>query len=410
MMRSLRRVPIIVWLVIVTLSLVELWMIAVTLDRPTPGLWGLRGWELLSLAFGSVGALIARRQRGNRIGWLLLGIGLATGCTGIVNQYPILTDATGRSLPLADAARWTSAWIWVVLAFCLMLLPLLFPDGRLLSPRWRAAVTLALGATGTMIASIIIAVEPIGAIPASPLVATIGDQTSPLMMAGFVLYVGGALTSAASVVVRYRRAGTEQRQQIKWFAVAGTLFVPGAVAGLSPSLVGQVFLLACALFAAAAIAIAILRYRLYEIDLIINRTLVYGALSAILAGVYTASITLSQRVFMAVTGERSDAAIVLTTLVVAATFTPLKTRLQAVVDARLKAAQPPHRVEHGMASATGTPASSTQAFELLTSLAGLRRSGDLTRAEFEVAKASLLSDVLQLPRTAESVYLPRGRG
>jgi hypothetical protein len=374
------------WLLIVLLSLTELWMIAVTFDRPTPGLWGFRGWELMSLAFGSVGALIAARQRGNRVGWLLLGIGLATSATGVVNQYPILSDATGRSLPLADAARWTSAWIWVVLAVGLMLLPLLFPDGHLLSPRWRAAVVLTLGAMGTMIASIIIAVQPIGSIPASPLVATIGDQTSPLMMAGFVLYVGAALTAAASVVVRYRQASIEQRQQIKWFAFAGILFVPAAIAGLSPILVGQVFLLACALFAAVAIAIAVLRYRLYEIDVIINRTLVYGALSAILAGVYTASITLSQRVFMAATGERSDAAIVLTTLVVAATFTPLKTRLQAMVDARLKTTPP-----------VVAAAMSTSELDVLVRLDQLRAARVISAADYDTAKASLLAHATASP-------------
>jgi hypothetical protein len=380
------RLPLAVWLLVVTLSSIELWMILVTLDRPTPGLWGLRGWELLSLAFGSVGALLSARQPGNRIGWLLLSIGLATACTGIVNQYPILTDATGRSLPLADAARWTSAWIWVLLAFGLMLLPLLFPDGHLLTSRWRAAFLLALVATGTLIGSIIIAVQPIGPMPASPLVAMVGDQTSPLMMAGFVLYVSSALAAAASVVVRYRRAATEQRQQIKWFAFAGTLFVPGAIAGLSPILLGQVFLLACAFFAVVAIAVAVLRYRLYEIDLIINRTLVYGALSAMLAGIYTASITLSQRIFTAVTGERSDAAIVLTTLIVVSLFTPLKTRLQEIVDRRLKLAQP-----SALASA---PAS---ALDVLVRLDELRAGGVISAADYETAKSSLLAQAVGSP-------------
>jgi hypothetical protein len=115
------------------------------------------------------------------------------------------------------------------------------------------------------------------------------------------------------------------------------LVILGAAMGFTPFLVGQFVFLATVLFAAAAIAIAILRYRLYEIDLIINRTLVYGALTAILAGVYTASITLSTRLFSSVTGERSDAAIVLTTLIVVSFVTPLKTRLQTIVDREMKA-------------------------------------------------------------------------
>jgi hypothetical protein len=379
--RMARRLPLAVWLLIVAMSAAELWMIVVTLDRPTPGLWGFRGWELMSLAFGSVGALIAARRPENRIGWVMLALALAASATGVVNQYPILTDATGSPLPLAAVARWTSAWIWVVGAVGLTsLLPLLFPDGHLLSPRWRVAVVLALGGMGTLSASIIMATQPIGPLPPSPLVATIGGRTSPLMIVGFVLYSGAALIATASLVVRYRRAGTEQRQQIKWFAFAGVLIVPGVIAGLSPIFLGQIFLLAAGFFAAAAIAIAILRYRLYEIDVIINRTLVYGVLSAILAGVYTASITLSQRVFMAVTGERSDAAIVLTTLVVAATFTPLKTRLQAVVDARLKTAQPV------VAASTQAPA-----LDVLARLDDLRAGGVITAADYETAKVSLLA-------------------
>jgi len=379
--RVAQRLPMALWLLIVLLSLGEVWMIAVTIDRPTPGLWGFRGWELMSLAFGSVGALIAARRPENRLGWVVLGFALASSATGVVNQYPILTDASGTPLPLAALARWASAWIWVVGAVGLTSgLALLFPDGRLLSPRWRVAAMLALGAMGTLITSIIIATQPIGQLPPSPLVATIGGQASPLMMVGFVLYIGATLTAAASLVVRYRRAGIEQRQQIKWFAFAGLLIVPGVIAGLSTVFLGQVFLLGGGFLGAAAIAVAILRYRLYEIDLIINRTLVYGALSAILAGVYTAAITLSQRVFTAVTGERSDAAIVLTTLIVVSLFTPLKTRLQATVDRRLKTAQP--------AVVVAAPA---PALDVLVRLDQLRATGVITSADYETAKAGLLA-------------------
>jgi hypothetical protein len=218
------------------------------------------------------------------------------------------------------------------------------------------------------------------------MVALVSERATPLMAAGFVLYVTAAMTAAVSLVLRYRRAPSEQQEQIKWVAYAAVLFALGAVAGLTPLLAGQLFMLATVVFAAAAIAIAILRYRLYEIDLIINRTLVYGALSAVLAGVYTASITLSQRLFMAMTGERSDAAIVLTTLIVAATFTPLKARLQAVVDRRIRAATPTS------ADAIATR-SSLEALEALARLIELNASGGLTPEEFLTAKAELLGRV-----------------
>lgn len=382
----LARLPLVVWLMIVALSVAELWMIAVTINRPTPELWGVRGWEsLMGLAFGGVGFLIARRRPENRIGWLILGIALASLITGAIDQYPVLSDSGASALPFSEVSRWLSSWAWIVGACGLVsLMPLLFPDGHLLSARWRAAVVLALVAAGTLIASIVLVVQPLGPLRPSAVAPILYGRVTPLLIIGFALYIASAMLAAASLIVRYRRVTTEQRQQIKWVAFAGMLVVPAAAAGFSQLLIGQLLLLLAVGFAAAALAIAILRYRLYEIDLIINRTLVYGALSAILAGVYTASITLSQRVFTAVTGERSDAAIVLTTLIVAATFTPLKTRLQAVVDARLKTAQP--------LAAASTPAS---ALDLLVRLDQLRATGVISSADYDTAKAGLLRLAVQ---------------
>jgi hypothetical protein len=376
------------WLGMFGLSLAELWMIAVTMDRPTPDQWGIRGFEaVVALSFGSVGATIAARRPDNRIGWLMLGFSLIGGAMAIVDQYPVLSEAAVAPLPFASVARWISAWIWVIGAVGLgSLLPLLFPDGRLPSARWRPAMVLALVAMATLIGSIMLVIEPIGTLPPSPVVALVSEEMTPLMAAGFFLYVVAAMTAAVSLFLRYRRASGEQQQQIKWVAYAAVLFTLGGVAGLTPLLAGQVFMLATVAFAAAAVAIAILRYKLYEIDLIINRTLVYGGLSAILAGVYTASITLSQRLFMAITGERSDAAIVLTTLIVAATFTPLKGRLQTIVDHKIKPA------------ATLPPAalatrSSFETLEALARLIEINASGGLTPEEFRSAKAELLRRV-----------------
>jgi hypothetical protein len=207
------------------------------------------------------------------------------------------------------------------------------------------------------------------------------------MALGYLVQFGAICVALASAVIRYRRAVGDVRQQLKWTAFAGMFLIFTAPAGFSGNPIGAVLLTANAFLACVAIAVAILRYRLYEIDVIINRTLVYGALSAVLAGVYTASITLSQRVFMAVTGERSDAAIVLTTLIVASTFTPLKGRLQAMVDTRLKTARP------AAAPTEAGRSASADAAEVLVKLDQLRLSGGLTRAEFEAKKADLLSRV-----------------
>lgn len=328
------------WVAIVALSLAEGAMIVATLQAPAADQWGFRGNEaLLALAWGSIGALIAVRKPENRIGWLLLALSLINAFQGVVDQYPAL--AADVRLPGGEWARWVSAWIWVIpstgfLAF----VPLIFPDGRLPSPRWRAGVLLGMATMAVLVGTIVLSIRPLGPLAPGANVNPYLQALGPTTALGFGLYLVAAATGVGSLVLRYRRATGEAGEQLKWVAYALVLVVLGAVVGTTPIFLGQLFFMATVLLTAVAVGIAILHYRLYEIDLIINRTLVYGALSAILAGVYTASITLSQRLFMAATGERSDAAIVLTTLIVAATFTPVKTRLQEVVDRRVKQTVP----------------------------------------------------------------------
>lgn len=324
------------WLAIVILSLAEGAMITSTLRASAQGQWAFRGNEaLLALAWGSIGALIAVRKPGNRIGWLLLALSLVNAIQGVVDQYPVL--AAAYRLAGGESATWVSAWIWVIpstgfLAF----VPLVFPDGRLLSPRWRGAVLLGLAAMAVLVGTIVASIRPLGPLaPSSDVIPSL-RALGPTVAAAFGLSLATAITGVGSIVLRYRRASGEERQQLKWVAYALIFVVVGAVVGTSQIFVGQLFFLATVLLTAGAVGIAILRYGLYEIDLIINRTLVYGALTAVLAGVYTASISLSQRLFMAISGERSDAAIVLTTLVLVATFSPVHQGLQAIVDRRVK--------------------------------------------------------------------------
>jgi hypothetical protein len=153
--------------------------------------------------------------------------------------------------------------------------------------------------------------------------------------------LGAVLASAVSLVVRFRRAHRLERQQIKWFAYAGAflavVFVAGPTVLWSPAVPGWVWF--CAFFLAVVgmpvcAGIAILRYRLYDIDLIINRTLVYGSLTATLVALYFGSIVLLQRVFVVLTGGRSTLAIVASTLLIAALFSPLRRRIQSFIDRR----------------------------------------------------------------------------
>lgn len=395
--RTAQRIALALWLAVVGMVLVELWMIAVTLDRPTPVQWGFRGFEaILTLSFGSVGALVAARRPENRIGWvLLLLLGIVGGVQAVLDQYPVLADAADPPGPFGDAARWVAAWIWVIPALAIVaFVPLIFPDGRLISGRWRAAVLFASVAMLIQVGSIIIAMRPLGTLPPTVNVARYFEYFGPIFLLSYLPFLAAAGVAAASLVVRYRRARGDERQQIKWVAYAQIVVAVGAIGGTSPLVLGQLFFIGTIFFAAAAFAIAILRYRLYEIDLIINRTLVYGTLTALLAGVYTASIALSQRVFVAATGEESDAAIVLTTLIVVSLFTPLKTRLQTLVDTRFKPAPSPGTVPAATPVATtddsGRTPTHAEAVELLARLAELHRAGALTGGEFRAKKADLL--------------------
>ena len=332
--RTSRTIALGLWLLGVALSLATLAMIALTLDRPAPTQWAFRGFEAaVALPWGLVGALIALQRPGHRLGWFFLAIALMAGIQGIVDQYPVLVDAGMAPDTGVEWIRWVSSWIWVTgTGGLLIFVPLLFPDGRLPSARWRPVFGLGVVAMLSIIVLIGSLTRPVGPVPLSR------DPTQwGLAVAISFLLLGSAVALAVlSLVRRFLRSRGEQREQLKWVAYGGVIGLLGLAFDFSPNQGLQAIGAATAVVGAASVGIAILRYRLYEIDLLINRTIVYGALTAILAGVYTASITLSTRLFSALTGERSDAAIVLTTLIVVALFTPLKNRLQAAVDTRVK--------------------------------------------------------------------------
>jgi len=227
-----------------------------------------------------------------------------------------------------------------VLVACSPFLPLLFPDGRLPSPRWWPVAWLAV----VDIVVLLVAVgftspglfggepSPLAIIPAGPASEAIGTLAA-------ILTLGAGVLCAGSLLVRYRRVDSDERQQLKWVA--------GAMAVFAVSLVVSVLLPPIDTFAwvlpivPISVGIAILRYRLYDIDILIGRALAYVALSALLAGGYAASVALFQRLFILVTGDRSDAAIVITTLILASIFTPARKALEGVVERRFR---PPEAV------------------------------------------------------------------
>jgi hypothetical protein len=329
------------WFAAILPAAAGLALLASSVDAPVPSSYGFRGFPaLFALSYGSVGALVVTRRPGNRVGAILVAIGIAAGILCFLIEYAnVGLIAAPGSLPGALWAAWLGSFIWVpIVILAGPLLLSLFPDGRFVSPAWRrvALFGVALGPV-TMLG---IALEPgpmnnfrfvdnpVGILPlaASEALATI--VSFPLVVV--------LIACAGSLVVRFRAAGRESRQQLKWFAMAGLVLAATGPFGFVGGQLGSVIFIVALCALPAATGMAVLRYGLYEIDTVINRALVYGLLTAILAGLYTASIGVMQRVSKAFTGADSDAAIILTTLVVVTAFTPVKSKLQAFVDRRFK--------------------------------------------------------------------------
>jgi hypothetical protein len=294
------------------------------------------------LAFATVGAVILARRPGNRVGWLCwaIGFGITVSILGSKQVWAVLADQ-GRSSAWAVLPQLgTIAWLGTLLGL-LPFLVLLFPTGRLLSPRWRpVAWTLGL-VLGLYLIARLFAPGPVDpAFPDNPL----GIESAEGLLLLVQSLVGVAvpvliLAVLASVVVRFRRAQGEERQQLKWFTfvVAAELVLLPGLGGLAERVAPEVgalvvFPVSISLIP-IAIGVAVLKYRLYDIDRLINRTLVYGLLTALLISVYAGLVFLLGRLLDPATGD-SALAVAASTLAVAALFQPARRRVQTVVDRR----------------------------------------------------------------------------
>ena len=279
--------------------------------------WWIRLSPLYALAFVFVGALIVARRPGNRIGWVACGIGLLTAVYEFGLGYETFGTYVNRSLPALDFVRWLEAWEWALpVVLMLFFLPLLFPDGKPISRRWWLLAPLVLVGFG---------------------------------VAMFMIYIGqlmglvGSVLANLSLFIRYRHAGPDERQQIRWFAVAGLLLVIVAVSGIvvgsavyhnNTDVFNPIFdvLTPLAFTAlAASIGIAVLRYRLYDIDFFLRQALVYGTLVVLISVVYFVTVvTVGSRVG---TLPRNDpAAGVAVGAIVALAFQPVRRRLQRLAN------------------------------------------------------------------------------
>jgi hypothetical protein len=293
------------------------------------------------LPFSVVGAIIASRHPRNAIGWLFCSVGVTIGLNSFAGDYAEFWLASGSGMSsLGETAAWLSSWLWFLLVFVPMsLLLLLFPDGRLPSPRWRPVTWgVALGSAGGVVGNALKA----GSLVDFPQIANPYGVDSPVVgmvgVAGSIVAACSMVASAVSLIVRMRRAGSEQRQQIKWLAYGGAVMVGGVCAGglaIPWNVPVSIVIMSISLLGLPVFTgIAIVRYHLYDIDILINRTLVYTTLTATLTLVYFGGVAGLQRLLSPVMGEGNGLAVVASTLLIAAMFNPLRRRIQAFIDSR----------------------------------------------------------------------------
>jgi hypothetical protein len=355
---SLRRLAWAVFAVTVALFVVGIALAPTPADQSNTSDWELSElgaylFVVAMLSFTAVGVLIAVRLPRNAIGWLLLAIGFSWGLVVVADGYVIrAVELSPGSLPNPSLVAAMSGWLWVPpIGLMGNYLILLFPDGHLPSPRWRPVAWISAGAL--LLSSIAIVFYP-GSLAdvglpgeTNPLGVESLERVLDALQLTIALIPITIVASAVALVGRFRRSRAEERLQLKWLTAAGGTVACLYLAAMAGSLtyafsdsnadplwaqvLDQVALVSFGLIP-VAIGVAILKHRLYDIDLIINRTLVYGALTALLATTYFGMVVLLQGVIPA--ASDSDLTIAGSTLAVAALFRPLRARVQGFIDRR----------------------------------------------------------------------------
>jgi hypothetical protein len=325
---------------------VLLWMaaLALNLSRPQDATLsettGDLVFALTFLPYGWLGAHVVARQPHHLMGWLLCALGLQGGLTPFAFEYAVLGLVTHPgAVPGAAATAWLTFWAAPILLFLLAGLLLLFPSGRPVSPRWRWVLWLA------GIGDLLFMVSNLSLWPLRGAALQGLEPSGGLILVVYSVGTGAGLVAVlaavVSLVVRFRRARGIERQQLKWLAYAGALAVLGFpllvalgsaiyLSELAADLLTTVLILPIPV----AVCVAVLRYRLYDIDRLINRTLVYGLLTALLGAVYTGAVLVLGDVFGGIGGQPPSLAVAGITLAVAALFRPARGRIQVAVDRR----------------------------------------------------------------------------
>jgi hypothetical protein len=308
----------------------------------------------IAVGYSVIGAIIASRLPNHPIGWICCAIGFTGAVEHFSGEYAVYAMlARPEELVGAEAMLWIQNWFWILIFGLIVFLLLLFPNGRLPSNRWRPFAWLS--AAVTLMGATLAAISPdvgLDVLGSSDNRHIYTSLPNPLGIEGLpnlfrpvqTLVLALGPVAAASVVVGRRKARGVERQQIKWLLYAGAIFFVGiflkntifSLLGGVPwgMWVGNLLVALGGLGGPIAIGIAILRYRLYEIDTLINRTLVYGSLTAMLVALYFVGIVVLQRFFVLLTGQQSTLAVVASTLLIAALFTPFRHRIQSFIDRR----------------------------------------------------------------------------
>jgi hypothetical protein len=335
----------------VSLALAALGLFLLALSRVAlPGAPVFEQWAedaLVAVGFSTLGAIVAPRfPAKNPIGWLFCAIGLVGAMLLFCGEYAAYSlQAHPGSLPGGEEMAWIASWLWVVHIGLFVFLALLFPDGRPPTPRWRPF--------GWLVAAVVVVGAVAAAYSPGP-IRGLGSLRNPLGIEGVPNLFGVvemlvfllALAASVSLVVRLRSARGVERQQIKWFSYAAAVAAVGAFVYyvLSNALnvwwlhweeVGFVTMMIGVVGLPVALGVAIMRYRLHDIDLIINLTLFYGLLTAVLAGLFELNVVALQHLALVLTHEEnSQTAYFATALVMAAMFEPLRRRIDAYVERR----------------------------------------------------------------------------
>jgi hypothetical protein len=331
-----------------SLALTALSLILLALNLSYPNTYIYDYWLVNAVQVGSfsiIGAIIASRLPANPVGWLFCAAACTIAVECLSAEYAIYAlVARPDSLPMGEALAWLAFWAWIPSIGCIVLSLLLFPNGELPSSRWRWLAWLSV--LLTMAGAVWVALSP-GAIGnLGSIRNTLGIESLPRGYKPVQTIMSALLLVAAVSTLGLRLVRTRgiERQQIKWPALIAVMAAGGSIlydTAISEAIglrwlewAGYVGLIAALVGFPISIGIAIVRYRLYEIDTLINRTLVYALLTAILAAVYFGDVVMLQRLFVALTGEKSTLAVVASTLLIAALFNPLRRRIQSFIDRR----------------------------------------------------------------------------